>query len=127
VGKFSSLLSVVVLGGILAGCHSDGIDSFDAATTPVPRIGDAAWKGDKYAYAGAAGASGGTKPDTQYGDTARGTRGKLNPSFDQPAKGVGQQPGEYPVEANVGFGHSNAPANQPSPNQANDITTRGGQ
>ena len=133
----AKLVGFALLGLAAIGCRSDGVDSFVSATTPNPPIGAAEWKGDHYTSSGVAEASGGTLAKTQYGNVyphEEGQRGgtrpaaaKLNPSFDQPAKGTGNQPGEYPVESNPGTGHSNAPANQPLPGQVDDTTVRRGQ
>lgn len=133
----AKLLGLTLFAFAAIGCRSDGVDSFVSATTPVaPLESEGQWTGDPYTASGVALASGGTEPNAQYGNVvgqpnARGGSrpypGPLNPSFDQPAKGVGNQPGEYPVEANPGTGHSNAPANQPLPGAVDDTTVRRGQ
>lgn len=100
----------------LAGCRFKGAEGFISATTPVEyKVG----KGDPYASGGIAGATGGTNVTTNYGKGARNvSTGKLDPKLDQPAKGVGQEPGENPVTAGSGYGNSNAPAHQIDPANA---------
>ncbi len=115
----------------LGGCRLKGAEGFLAATTPPPQgqghLGTAAWPGDPYAKGGIAEASGGLYPGTNYGKGARITAAAVNPSFDQPAKGSGSQPGEFTNEAASGFGKSNGPGLQASPSDVNSLSSRHGQ
>jgi len=95
-----------------------------ASTTPNP---PATWTGDPYTGVGLAESTGGRNTVTPYGAGANpNANAPLNPRFDQPAKGVGQQPGENPVQAAPGFGNSNSPGNQPQPQDVSSITVRTG-
>ena len=106
-------LALLALG--VAGCRFKSWESFESATTPNP---PGEWKGDPYAAGGMADSSGGTKTDSTYSKGARpGVVGKLDPNFDQPAKGTGLRPGETPAQAKPGYGDSNAPVAQPGPSE----------
>lgn len=125
----SSSLAVVLLApvlcGLLSGCglvRFKGVESFESATTlpTEPRT----LKGDPGASGGIAMASGGNHAKTLYGDGASLTAtAPLVPTYDQPAKGSGNQPGENPVEAAPGYGHDNGPAFQNPPGEANSTST----
>jgi len=96
------------------GCRFKSWESFESATTPAARASE--WKGDEGSFGGIQEATGGLKSQTSYGFGARNnTTAKLNASYDQPAKGSGQQPGENTVEAAPGYGKINSPAFQSSP------------
>jgi hypothetical protein len=115
----------IVSASLLAGCRFKGGESFLAATTPNP---PGTWQGDPGTSVGIAESTGGLNAKTPYGAGANpNATATLNPGYDQPLKGVGQQPGEYPVRAAAGFGNSNSPANQPMPNDASAISVRTGQ
>jgi hypothetical protein len=102
-----------------------GEESFLSATTPNQ---PGSFNGDPYGSVGLAEATGGTKPMTPYGAGSNpNATAPVNPAYDQPAKGTGQQPGEFPVRAAAGFGNSNAPANQPLPSDVSNPTVRTGQ
>jgi hypothetical protein len=131
-GFGKSVFGLLILAGALGGCRFKGGESFLAVTTPMPEhkghLGTADWKGDPYAAGGIAEASGGTVILKTYGKGARSNvPGKLDTSFDQPAKGSGQQPGEFTNEARGGFGKSNAPGLQASPSDVNSLPARSGQ
>lgn len=122
------VLGVMVAGFVLSGCRFKGVESFLTSTTPQPPIGQSneTWKGDEYARGGIAEASGGLNAETNYGKGARAnTTAPVVPSYDQPAKGIGGQAPEYPVQAGPGYGHSNGPALQNSPSDAYSQTVRG--
>ncbi|MGV3616841.1 MAG: hypothetical protein ACO1SV_16060 [Fimbriimonas sp.] len=117
-----NLASVAVLAFVCVGCmpRFQGAEGFTSATTPVDykaeREKPGAWKGDPYAFGGAADASGGLKPQTSYGRGARPDAAEaIDPKLNQPAKGTGQHAGEYPAYADPSHGNSNAPAAQPQP------------
>ncbi len=120
----SSKFAIVLIGGVLlGGCRFKGYESFESATTvpDQPRV----LAGDPGASGGIASASGGTKTVTRYGEGSRATAPEpLNPAYDQPAKGSGQQPGEGTVEAAPGYGHANGPAFQNTPGSVSSTTTR---
>ncbi len=114
----------LAVGSMTTGCRFKGIESFKSATTPVEYKDGI---GDPYASGGIASATGGTNTVTQYGKGALAQgRGKLDPSFDQPAKGTGQHAGEAPVQSRQGFGNSNAPANQTVPQDVQNPSARSG-
>ena len=107
------LLPAALLALTVTGCRFKSWESFEAATTPNP---PGEWKGDKYTNAGLADSSGGQKTDVPYSEGAStSVVGKLDPKFDQPAKGSGLRPGEAPAAAKAGHGHTNAPSFQPGP------------
>ena len=120
--------AAVLAGCFLGGCRWKGAESFLTATTPQEPIGGKGqWSGDPYAKSSVAEASGGTITTSNYGKGARtGTNAPLVPSYDQPAKGSGQQPGEFTVEAGPGYGKVNGPAMQASPSEAASLSTKGG-
>ena len=110
-----TLVRLALLAAVAAsvvGCRFKGYESFEAATSPMeykyPK------KGDPYGNGGIADASGGLNPKTRYGLGAQ-ENGPILPGYDQPQKGTGQQPGEYPNVAAAGHAQTNAPAFQPSP------------
>jgi hypothetical protein len=114
---------VLLAASLLGGCRFKGYESFESATTvpDQPRT----LSGDAGASGGIASASGGTKTVTRYGEGARKTAPEpLVPSYDQPAKGSGQQPGEGTVEAAPGYGHANGPAFQNAPGSVASTSTR---
>ncbi len=92
-----------------------------SATTPnppAPRNPSRLVSGDAYAFGGVGAANGGLKPQTNYGvGSDPHSPSHVNASFDQPAKGSGQQPGEYPNVAAPGAGQENGPALQPKPDE----------
>ena len=105
----------------VSGCRYKGWESFTSATTPnapVVASGGRALAGDPYAFGGVGSANGGLKPETNYGiGSDANSAGRVNASFDQPEKGSGQQPGDYPNEGGPGAGKENGPALQPTPDQ----------
>lgn len=103
------LAFVAIMAG---GCRFVSLESFDSATTPNP---PGEWKGDKYASAGNAEQTGGTKTASHYNEGATVQTEKLDNTLDKPGKGSGQQPGEPGMAAKPGYGNSNAPALQPEP------------
>jgi len=120
-------IAAVLFAGLMGGCRFKGGESFMSATEPNspdhPKV-----SGDPYTYAGIVEASGGTQAKTPYGATAKANvPGKLDASFDQPMKGVGSQPGEFPNAADAGFGLSNGPGQQPQPEDASSLSVRTGQ
>ena len=123
--KSSSLAVILVVSSVLGGCNLvrfKGVESFESATTlpTEPRT----LRPDPGTSGGIASASGGTRTKTRYGEGASLTStAPLVPSYDQPAKGSGNQPGENPVEAAPGYGHDNGPAFQNPPGEANTTST----
>ena len=112
-----SALRLVLLAAVaasVAGCRFKGYESFSSSTTPRPESFDYPKPGDPYGDNGVGDATGGLKSGTRYGLGAR-ANGDVRPGYDQPAKGSGQQAGEYPNVARAGHAQSNAPAFQPSP------------
>jgi hypothetical protein len=117
--KFAGL---AVLAFAIGGCRIKSWESYESATTPNP---PGTWKGDEYAWGGVADATGGLKPQVQYNEGARSTpTGKLDPTYDQPMKGTGLNPGDYNTTALPGHGNTNAPAFQGTPGSANATSTR---
>jgi hypothetical protein len=98
----------------LSGCRFKGYESFSSVTTPMPEVYQTPKKGDPYGYGGVADATGGLDPKTRYGQGSNNA-GTVRPGYDQPQKGSGNQPGEYPNVAAPGHAQTNAPAYQPSP------------
>jgi hypothetical protein len=126
IGKWA--FGVLLASTVLGGCRLKGVESFLAVTTPNGPIGEAAWGGDEYAAGGIAEASGGLHSKTQYGNGAKNNgTGSFDTGYDQPAKGSGQQPGEFTNEANSGFGKNNGPGLQAAPSDVNSISARAGQ
>lgn len=106
---------------VSSGCHFKGPDSFVSATTPMEHKDT--YQGDKYSNGGIGNATGGLKPDTQYGAGAKKGPGTvMNVGGDAPAKGSGTRPGENP-----GTGRPNGPVHQgnPSDYQASTGGNRG--
>src|SRR5579862_3317643 len=105
----------------LGGCRYKGWESFMSATTPNLPASHPAGRvvsGDAYAYGGVGLANGGLKPQTNYGlGSDPNSTAPVNPKFDQPEKGSGQQPGEYPNVGAPGAGQENGPGLQPRPDQ----------
>ena len=102
----------------LGGCRYKGWESFMSATTPNhPMVkGPRLVQGDAYAFGGIGQATGGLKPATNYGvGSDPNSPAPVNPSFDQPEKGSGQQLGDYPNVAQPGAGQENGPGLQPRP------------
>lgn len=105
----------------LCGCRYKGWESFTSATNVQPGLGSPAnpnrlVPGDPYAFGGIGPANGGLKPATNYGlGSNPNSTATVNPKFDQPEYGSGQQPGELPNEAVPGARQTNAPAMQPLP------------
>lgn len=100
------LLALALLMG--SGCHFKSPDSFVSATKPEEHQDVYPNGGDKYSNGGIANATGGLKPDAQYGTGAKTGAGTvMNIDGDAPAKGSGLRPGENP-----GTGHPNGPAHQ---------------
>jgi hypothetical protein len=101
-------LIVLVAGLVTTGCRPRGIESFVSSTTPQANTGK--YQGDKYSNGGIASASGGRMVSTNKDLGAKkGAGAQMNTSYDAPAKGSGQQPGENP-----GAGTGNGPAMQGS-------------
>jgi hypothetical protein len=101
----------LVLGLLLTGCRSKAAESFISAVTPneeKPR-----YMGDKHSNGGMGGANSGTKLGYESGSRNVGTVS----TYDDPAKGTGNQPGENP-----GAGGPNGPAMQN--NVTNSISGR---
>ncbi|MDR3691405.1 MAG: hypothetical protein P4L46_18645 [Fimbriimonas sp.] len=115
------LVFVPTLAGLLfvAGCRFKGVESFEKSTTPVnyaKQDAEYGVKGDPYMSGGIAYASAAHQTKTRYGQGANvQSTSPVDPKLDRPAKGSGQQPGEEGGDAAPGYGHSNAPANQPAP------------
>lgn len=103
-----------------AGCRFKGPESFVQATTPNPPTN---WAGDAYSWGGIADATGGLQDQVQYGTGARKGAGVF-PSYDDPAKGTGLQPGEIPGENVPWWAGQNAPAWQPRPGEIDANNTR---
>lgn len=103
-----------VLLPLVAGCSRyKGWESFTSATNMNPPT---QWKGDAYSFGSVAPASGGLLARTNYGAGANEkSTAKVNPVLDQPEKGSGQEPGQYPNTAAPGYGQDNGPALQPQP------------
>ena len=100
-------LAGIVVTLMASGCRVKGFESFKSATTPTEFKDQ--YVGDKYSNGGIADATGGVKPDAQYGAGAKKGAGVvMNTQYDQPAKGTGNQPGE-----NSGTGKGNGPVMQP--------------
>lgn len=119
--RFAFLAAVAVSA---TGCRFKGYEAFRQSTTPG--IGGGPYPtdtnfGDPYGNGGTADASGGLNPGTRYGEGAQ-ANGKVVPGYDEPSKGSGNQPGEYPNVALEGHAQTNAPAFQPKPgNVSNTI------
>ncbi len=117
--KRLATLTILVMG--LVGCRYKGGESFLSATTPQEHV---PVKGDPYTNGGIASASGGLKTATNYGKGSdANSPGKVS-SYDQPAKGVGQHPGDPTVDAAPGYGKSNAPAFQAEPSSTSSTSVR---
>jgi hypothetical protein len=72
--------------------------------------------GDPYSFGGVGEATGGLKPQTNYGaGSDPNSPAPVNGAFDQPEYGSGQQPGEAPNVAAPGHGQDNGPSLQPRP------------
>ena len=131
--QLPKIVGLALLTASLTGCNLvrfKGVESFNSATTPVMYSSSdptREWTGDPYPWGGTANGSGGQNAATLYGagSDPKSTE-KVDPKFDQPAKGVGQQPGEYHVDAGNGFGNTNAPAAQASPSDVNSLGARNG-
>jgi hypothetical protein len=120
--RASFRLGLLVLIAIpLSGCRYKGWESFTSATNLQPGLGQPTnpsrvVPGDPYAFGGIGAANGGLKPTTNYGLGAdRNSPAPVNPKFDQPEMGSGQQPGELSNKAVPGARETNAPAMQPQP------------
>lgn len=111
------LAALALLAVAMTGCRFKGYESFTAATSPNTAP---AQRGDVYGNGGTADASGGLTEDVQYGRGASAA-GTVKPSYDQPQKGSGNLPGEYPNVASSGHAQTNAPAFQPSPSDVNAL------
>jgi hypothetical protein len=132
----NGLVRILVLTSLfaVAGCTESGLrfkggEAFMSTTTPVDykanREKPTAWQGDPYAFGGSANASGGLKTGTSYGAGARSDAPeRLNPAYDQPQKGSGQNPGEYTNQGAPGHGVTNAPSLQPQPESVNNPSSR---
>lgn len=129
----NGLVRILVLSSlvVVAGCSPrfKGVEAFKTSSTPVDyqanREKPDAWQGDPYANGGSANASGGLNTVTNYGAGARSDAPeRLNPKYDQPQKGSGQNPGEYTNQGAPGFGVTNAPALQPQPESVNGPSAR---
>lgn len=107
-----ALFATVALSAV--GCRFKGYEGFVEATTPRPDLYEYPKHSDPYGDGGVADATGGLDPRVQYGKGAQ-DKGTVMPGYDQPAKGSGQMPGEYPNVAQSGHVQSNAPSFQPSP------------
>ena len=80
----ATLLAAIALIA-LGGCRVKSWESFEAATTPNP---PGEWKGDEYASAGIANATGGQNTKTRYADGAKNTQvSGLNAEYGNPIKG----------------------------------------
>lgn len=123
MGRSGRVLVIAILAACSFGCRFKSWESFESATTPAPRASE--WKGDEGSFGGIPEATGGLKTQTSYGYGARaGMNNQLNASYDQPAKGSGQQAGENTVEAAAGYGKVNGPAFQSSPSVIGSTTMR---
>lgn len=129
------LLGLSGLAMVLSGCgvvRFKGVESFHSATTPVQytsKLPDEqkAWKGDKYGFGGVANGSGGLKAQTSYGAGSNpDSTEPVDPHYDQPAKGTGQQPGEFNGQPAGGYGQTNSPLNQPAASDAHSLSARSG-
>lgn len=112
---------------MLGGCRFKGGESFASATTPNP-VKTSDWK-DPYASGGLGDATGGLQPKTRYSVGAKTTgTGSVDASYNQPAYGTGNQPGENTGHSASVLGRTNAPAQQDPPGayqSAAGRTTRG--
>jgi hypothetical protein len=133
--RLPNLFVLAVAGLAVSGCtvRLKGVESFNSATTPVkytsqlPDDAPGKWHGDPGSYGGIANGSGGIKPHTNYGAGASANSSEpVNPLMDQPAKGIGQQPGEYHAEQATGYGQANSPVAQSTPGQVNSLAARSG-
>jgi len=127
---YRQLFLVAALGFVASGCSMrfQGGEAFSSALTPVDYAAErqkpGAWKGDPYAFGGSADASGGTKPQTSYGAGARPDSSEpFDVRMNNPAKGTGRNPGEFPTYADPSYGNSNAPFAQPRPSAAGPVGT----
>jgi hypothetical protein len=110
---YGKLVALFVVCVALAGCRNKGWESFVSATETNP-VGAAPVPGDPYGFGSVAVANGGLKYKTNYGAGANPTStAAVNPTIDQPEKGTGQMPGEYPDDTS--YGQSKGPALQPQP------------
>jgi hypothetical protein len=120
----SSKFAIVLLAAaLLGGCRFKGWESFSSAVSvpDAPRT----LPGDPGASGGIAMATGGHDTVTRYGEGARkDVTAPLSPSYDQPAKGSGQQPGEGTIEAAPGYAHENGPSMQNLPGAVSSSSTR---
>jgi len=129
-------LGFLILATSMSGCNLvrfKGVESFNSATTHVkytsslPKGTPGKWEGDPYSFGGVANGSGGQNAKTAYGTGADpNSTDKVDSNMDQPAKGVGQQPGEFHVDGGNGYGITNAPVAQPSPSDVNSLGARNG-
>src|SRR4051794_8983996 len=119
--RWLNLLVVAAVGVVASGCtvRFKGVESFNAATTPVKYTSQlrddtpGKWHGDPGGFGGIANGSGGKQPHTSYGaGSDPNSTEPVNPLIDQPAKGVGQQPGEFHQDSGTGYGQSNSPVAQ---------------
>jgi len=119
----ATLLAAIALIA-LGGCRVKSWESFEAATTPNP---PGEWKGDEYASAGIANATGGQNTKTRYADGAKNTQvSGLNAEYGNPIKGTGMQPGENPISNKNGHGNQNAPAFDETPSNVQSPSARTG-
>jgi hypothetical protein len=116
--KLSVLLALAIP---LAGCRYKGWESFTSATNPNPPLGQPTnpgkvVSGDAYTFGGIDYASGGLKPQTNYGiGSDPNSTARVDNRFDQPEMGSGQASGDLPNEAVAGAAQENGPGLQPQP------------
>ncbi|MDX2065186.1 MAG: hypothetical protein SFX74_05535 [Fimbriimonadaceae bacterium] len=119
--RVAPLIVIAALTVSISGCRIKSWESFESAVTPNP---PGEWKGDPYASAGLANATGGLRPGTRYAEGAKNTDTKVDAKYDTPAKGTGLHPGEPTVSTRNGHGLSNAPAFQDTPGSLGNPANR---
>jgi hypothetical protein len=123
VRKGSVLLAVLTV-LLLSGCRIKSWESFESATTPNE---PGTWKGDEYALAGTANATGGQNIKTRYSEGAKnGQTQGLTTTYGEAGKGTGLQPGEPTVANRAGHGNQNAPAFQETPGNLGSPASKSG-
>jgi hypothetical protein len=127
--QFIRLLPLLLIAPAVTGCRYKGWESFYSATTSqakreaeYPTL-NGKIRGNPAGFGSLAGANGGLLTKTNYGAGAdANSSASVNPAFDQPEKGSGQQAGEYPNEAAAGYAQDNGPALQPQPDAVGDVS-----
>lgn len=118
-----ALVAPLALGGCL---RFKSWESFRSTTEPYHY--QATWnhqRPDPYTYGGVSDATGGLQPRVNYGSGARqGTTERIDPYYNRPAKGSGLHPGEATVQADTGYGNSNAPSLQGEPGASQNPSVR---